>query len=60
MSWLSPVISPRRFRDQAAFVLLMLATQALMLVVGVATLPSAVGYPVAMSKVGCSVPARCS
>ena len=54
LSWLLPVISPRRFEIKPfahVFVLLMLAAQALMLVVGVATLLAAVGYPVAMPEV---------
>ena len=54
LSWLLPVISPRRFEIRPfaqVFELVMLAVQAFMLVVGVATLLSAVGYPVAMPEV---------
>ena len=54
LTWLLPVISPRRFEIKPfsqVFVLVMLAVQAFMLVVGVATLLSAEGYPVAMPEV---------
>ena len=54
LTWLLPVISPRRFEIKPfaqVFVLVMLAVQAFMLVIGVATLLSAVGYPVAMPEV---------
>lgn len=54
LTWLFPVISPRRFEIKPfaqVFVLVMLVVQALMLVVGVASLLSAVGYPVVMPEV---------
>ena len=54
LTWLLPVISPRRFEIKPfanVYVMLMLAIQGLMLVMGLATLLFAVGYPVAMPKV---------
>lgn len=54
LTWLLPVISPRRFEIKPfahVYVMLMLAIQGLMLVLGLATLLFAVGYPVAMPKV---------
>ncbi|MEO8779598.1 MAG: SdpI family protein, partial [Rhodanobacter sp.] len=54
LTWLLPVISPRRFEIKPfaqVFVLVMLLVQALVLVVGLASLLSAVGYPVVMHEV---------
>ena len=54
LTWVLPVISPRRFEITPfahVYVLVMLASQALVLVLGMATLLFAVGYPVAMPKV---------
>lgn len=54
LTWLLPVISPRRFEITPfaqVFVLVMLAVQALVLVLGVAMLLSAVGYAVAMPEI---------
>ncbi len=54
LTGLLPVISPRRFEIKPfaqVFVLVMLAVQAFMLVVGVATLLAAAGYPVAAPEV---------
>lgn len=53
LTWLLPVISPRRFEISSfaqVYVMVMLVVQALMLVLGVASLLSAVGYPVAMPR----------
>lgn len=53
LTWRLPVISPRRFEIKSfaqVYVILMLALQALVLVLGVATLLNAVGYPVAMPR----------
>ncbi|HVC17325.1 MAG TPA: SdpI family protein [Rhodanobacter sp.] len=55
LTWILPAISPRRFEIRPfaqVYVLLMLATQGLVLVLGLATLLAAAGYAIPMPKLG--------